>query len=472
MSNTEFGIIGMGVMGKSLALNLASKNIGLSIFNRHVAGLEEGVARKIAEENPHANILGFDDLQAFVQSLKRPRKILIMILAGPPVDGQIEALLPYLEEGDVLIDGGNSHYADTARRVKLLAEKKIYFVGCGISGGEEGALKGPSLMPGGSKEGYAIVAPFFDHLAARDKQGKPCNAYVGKEGAGHFVKMVHNGIEYAEMQILAETYALLRYYLGMEPSDMVQLLQTWKEGGLDSYLLEITIGILQVKEGDGLLLDKILDKAKQKGTGGWSVTAALEHGAPFGVITESVMARALSSLKSERVQAAQLYNREAATFKGNTEELTNALRNAYQAARIINHHVGFAMMRQVSDDYAWDVDFSEVARIWTNGCIIRSELMEEMAGIYKRGSNLLMAPEIVQEVKGYQKDFARIVGEGLQAGVAMPVFSTALNYYLGYTTANSPANLIQAQRDFFGAHTYQRTDSADDQYFHTNWIQL
>ncbi len=471
-ASAEFGIIGMGVMGKSLALNLASKQIDISIFNRHVAGLEEGVARKIAEENPEAKILGFDDLQDFVQSLKRPRKILIMILAGAPVDGQIESLLPYLEEGDVLIDGGNSHYHDTARRVKALEVKNIHFVGCGISGGEEGALKGPSLMPGGSKEGYSVVAPYFEHLAARDKRGRPCTAYVGADGAGHFVKMVHNGIEYAEMQILAETYALLRTYLEMPPADIVALLQSWQQEGLDSYLLEITIDILKFKEGNSLLLDKILDKARQKGTGSWSVTAALEHGAPFGVITESVMARALSAMKAERVQAAQLYNREPVVYKGERDQFSSALRSAYQAARIINHHVGFNMMQKVSEDYNWNIDFSEVARIWTNGCIIRSQLMEELVEVYKEEKNLLMAPKLVAKVKEYQKDFAWIVAQGLQGGIALPVFSTALNYLLGYTTANSPANLIQAQRDYFGAHTYQRVDDPTEQYYHTNWLGL
>jgi 6-phosphogluconate dehydrogenase len=470
---SEFGLIGLGVMGSSLALNLAGKGVPVAMYNRHVAGKEEGVARKVIEANSDiGSMAGFDDLREFIQSLKRPRKILLMIAAGA-VDYQLDELLPLLEEGDVLIDGGNSFFKDTARRARLGAEKGVHFIGAGISGGEEGARKGPSIMPGGSPDGYKQVEPYLELLAAKDKNGQPCTTYIGQEGAGHFVKMVHNGIEYAEMQLLAETYALLRFYLGCAPEEIVQHFTQWQEEGLRSYLLEITIDILQKKEGDALLLDKILDQAEQKGTGGWSAGAALEYGVPYSPLTEAVMARALSAMKKSRVKAAALYEQnkqEAGKQKpANRTAFIAALKGAYQATRIINHQIGFSLMKEVSKEEGWELNFSEIARIWTNGCIIRSELMEELSEIYKAQEELLSAPSIVSRMQDYRQGFAYVAAEGLQAGVALPVLSAALNYFLGYITANSPANLLQAQRDYFGAHTYRRIDKPGDAYFHTQW---
>ena len=469
---SEFGLIGMGVMGKSLALNMAGKEVNISIYNRHVPGKEEGIAENIVLENPTLPIQGFDNLKAFVASLKRPRKILLMIVAGPVVDYQIEELLPHLEEGDVLIDGGNSFYKDTGRRTKALEEKKIHFVGTGISGGEEGALKGPSMMPGGSKEGFAQVKSYLEKIAARDKNGLPCTTYVGPEGAGHFVKMVHNSIEYAEMQVLAEAYYLLRYFLDYSPEEIVEILSEWQTGGLGSYLLEITIDILRKREGNELLLDKILDQAEQKGTGGWSVGAALEYGVPYSSLTEAVVARQISAFKKQRVEASGLYQFNPAKFEGKKEAFASSLRAAYQATRIVNHDIGFRLMQEVSDKNEWALNFSEIARIWTNGCIIRSELMEELSELFKTEKNLLLAPAIVSRMRNYQQDFAYTVAAGLQGGYAMPVLSASLNYFIGFITADSPANLIQAQRDYFGAHTYRRKDKPADQYFHTIWKAL
>ena len=469
-NQSEFGIIGMGVMGKSLALNLADKGVALSIYNRHLAGVEERVAQLILEENSRfSNLQGFDHLGDFVDSLSVPRKILLMIPAGQVVDMQIEALVPLLQAGDVIIDGGNSFYKDTTRRAVMLEERGIHFVGAGVSGGEEGALKGPSIMPGGSKEGVRQISSYLERIAAKDRNGNPCTAYIGPEGSGHFIKMVHNSIEYAEMQVLAEAYYLLKGYMQCEAAEIRNILIDWQNDGLESYLLSITIDILATYEGQDLLLDKILDQAAQKGTGGWSVNTALEYGVPYGVLTEAVMARSVSASKEERVQASVLYNHEIFTAIEDKKRFLAKLKNAYQASRIINHEVGFYLMREVSDQNGWDLDFSEIARIWTNGCIIRSAFMEELVGLFQTNNRILTAPTIADRMDRYQDDLSYVVGQGLQHGFALPVFSSAINYFLGAITANSPANLIQAQRDYFGAHTYQRIDEPREKHFHTQW---
>lgn len=466
---SEFGLIGLGVMGKSLALNLAGKSTPISIYNRHVPGMEENIAQNILRENPSlTNMAGFDDLQEFIASLQRPRKILLMIYAGA-IDSQIEELTPLLETGDVLIDGGNSFYKDTSRRTALLAEKGVHFVGVGISGGEEGARKGPSMMPGGPKQGYELIEKYLELIAARDQNGLPCTTYVGPEGAGHFVKMVHNSIEYAEMQLLAETYYLLRFYLNLPAEEIASIFRDWQKEGLESYLLGITIDILLKKEEDKLLLDQILDQAEQKGTGGWSVGAALEHGVPYSVLTEAVMARSLSALKSQRVEAAELHQHTTGSRQQGKEAFVHSLKQAYQATRLINHEIGFQLMSKVSADKQWALNLSEIARIWTNGCIIRSRLMDGLVEIFKNRNSILMTPAVAGQMQEYQAGFSRVVAEGVQNGFALPVLSAALNYYLGYVTADSPANMIQAQRDYFGAHTYRRKDQPADEYFHTIW---
>ncbi|MDQ3101195.1 MAG: NADP-dependent phosphogluconate dehydrogenase [Bacteroidota bacterium] len=466
---SEFGLIGLGVMGKSLALNLAGKGISVSIFNRHVAGKEEGIAKAIVEENPSLrNIKCSDDLRAFVNSLARPRKILLMITAGPAVDHQLEALLPMLDKGDVVIDGGNSYYKDTARRTAMAEERGFHFVGTGISGGKEGALKGPSLMPGGSKEGYALISHYLELIAAKDKNGEPCTTYIGPKGAGHFSKMVHNSIEYAEMQVLAEAYHLMRDHVQLTAETIARTFQDWQQSGLDSYLLEITIDILLHNEDGELLLDKILDQAEQKGTGGWSVGAALEYGVPYSPLTEAVTARSISARKQLRQQAAALYKLNSSKAE-DADPFMASLKNAYQATRIINHAVGFDLIRAASEKHGWGLNFSEIARIWTNGCIIRSEFMQELVDLFADHDQLLLAPSIADRLQEYQKDLRYVVAQGLQAGFALPVSAAALNYLLGLTTADSPANLIQAQRDYFGAHTYQRRDRGAAEYFHTQW---
>ena len=469
ISNSEFGLIGLGVMGKSLALNLAEKGVQVSIYNRHVPGKEEGVAKKIIDENIGVvNLKGFDQLADFVQSLEKPRKILLMIFAGG-IDSQIEELLPLLEAGDVLIDGGNSFYKDTARREELLRSRSIHFVGAGISGGEEGARRGPSIMPGGARDGYLLIEKYLNLISAKDKSGESCSAYIGPDGAGHFVKMVHNGIEYAEMQALAEVYYLMRFYLDYSNVEIAAIMNSWQDTDVAGYLLEITIDILQKKEGDDFLLDLILDQAEQKGTGGLSVSAALEYGVPYSSLAEAVMARSLSAMKKQRIKASSLYQHRTNSLNIDKEAFLSKLKNAYQATRIINHEIGFNLMREVSLQKNWNLDFSEIARIWTNGCIIRSVFMEDLADLLKNNTHILTSQSIIGNMEIWQKDLAYCVAKGLENGFALPVLSSAINYFLGYITAESPANLIQAQRDYFGAHTYQRKDMTSGENFHADW---
>lgn len=471
-THSEFGLIGLGVMGTSLALNLAEKGVLVSVYNRHVAGKEEGIAAAVVGNNPEMRSLkGFDNLSDFIQSLARPRKVMMMIYSGA-VDQQLEELVPILEPGDIVIDGGNSHYKDTTRRSRWLAGKDLLYLGAGISGGEEGARKGPAIMAGGSERAYVLVARYLDLIAAKDQAGEPCSAYIGPEGSGHFVKMVHNGIEYAEMQLLAETYYLMRYLLKMPPADIADVLAEWASGGLDSYLLEITIDILRKEEDGELLLDKILDQAEQKGTGGSSAGAALEYGVPYGPLSEAVMVRALSAIRSERLEAARLYGAEPPYFDNEPQRWLPKLKNAYQATRIINHEIGFNLIRKASSQHQWETDLARIASVWTNGCIIRSALMEDLARILRSEESILDSPSVVPEMKSRREDFADVVALALKQGLPVPVMSAALNYFLGCISSDSPANLIQAQRDYFGAHTYRRKDKPADQYYHTLWKTL
>lgn len=466
----EIGLLGLGVMGKSLAINLASHGFKVSVFNRHVDKLEVDIAKNFVSENPESGFKGFDDLKTFVASLERPRNILLMVNAGKVVDMVIESLLPFLDEDDLLIDGGNSHFKDTIRRERELKEKGILFMGAGISGGEEGAKKGPSIMPGGPKSSYVRVGPVLERIAAKDKNGYPCCTYIGPDGAGHFVKMVHNGIEYGEMQLIAETYHLLRFHAKTTPEEIADLFEEWNKE-MHSYLLEISVDIIRKKEEGNLLLDNILDAAKQKGTGGWSTNAALELGVPLDTISAAVMARNISGMKEERTAAAKQYDFKNPE-KGNPKELKNVLFNAYKATAIINHSIGFDLLAAASEEYDWNLNLSEVARVWTNGCIIRSKLMEDLVKKFKnyRG-HLLMQEEIVQEISGYRNSLTGIVAEALKAGLPVPVMSAAANYLLSFTAEQSSANMIQAQRDYFGAHTYERTDKTRGEFFHTEWLE-
>lgn len=472
-AKSEIGLIGLGVMGKSLAINMAGKGFQLSVYNRHVPDIEELVAEKFISGDPNlSHLKGFDNINEFLDSLEKPRNILLMVNAGKAVDEIIAELLPHLQPEDVIIDGGNSHYQDTMRRTIALHAEGIYLLGTGISGGEEGAIKGPSIMPGGDTLAYDRVGRYLEEIAAKDKQGLPCCTYIGPTGAGHFVKMVHNGIEYAEMQLITELYHLLRYYALVEPEEIANIFESWGKQGFSSYILEITIAILRRREGGELLLDKILDAAKQKNTGGWTAEAAFRLGVPLNTISEAVMARLISSKKAERVQAMDLYGKLGeADRKRATDEFSKKLLSTYINAGIINHAIGFDLLKEASGQYDWKLNLSEIARIWTNGCIIRSDLMESLVDLLKNEDPLLQQPVIVEKVKGNLEDFTGIVAEGLRSKHPLPVLSAALNYFLSYTSGDLPANLIQAQRDYFGAHTYQRKDKPPEEHFHTAWTE-
>lgn len=468
---SEIGLLGLGVMGKSLAINLATKGIKVAVFNRHVEKLEVDIAQNFAlEQKDIYDFPWYDDLEEFVNALERPRNIFLMVNAGKTVDLVIESLLPFLEQEDLIIDGGNSHYKDTLRRERELKDKGILFVGTGISGGEEGAKKGPSIMPGGSKESYVRVGKFLEKIAAKDKDGNPCCTYIGPDGAGHFVKMLHNGIEYGEMQLIAEFYHLFRFYLNYSPEDIAVVFEEWNKE-MKSYLLEISVEILQKKENGKFLIDNILDAAKQKGTGGWSTNAALELGVPFDTITSAVLARIISGKKEERLEAMKLYSNENTSEKNNLKLESTELFKAYKSAGIINHAIGFDLLSEASKVYQWDLNLSEIARIWTNGCIIRSAFMEELVEIFKDSpfQNILMHPKITERIKAGKNQLTKVTGEAINAGCPMPVLSSATNYLLSYISGQTSANMIQAQRDFFGAHTYERTDKPRGEFFHTEW---
>lgn len=467
VSKSEIGIIGLGVMGRSLARNIADKGVELSVFNRHVDGKEVDVAKEFIAAYPNLAMSGFDNLKMFIDSIKRPRNILLMVNAGTAVDQLIKEMQPHLDEGDCIIDAGNSLYTDSKRRCDELSSLKLNFLGVGVSGGEEGALKGPSIMPGGSKLAYENNASILDKIAAKDKNGRACSSYIGPEGAGHFVKMIHNGIEYAEMQMIVEVYHYMRYYAQYPSDKIIKIFQSWQSSHVGSYLLEATIDILQVKDGDELLLDMILDKASNKGTGGWSTESAIQLGKPISTISEALMARFLSSMKEERVKASKLY----AGMKSKIDDVgIDSIKTAYHAGRMINHAIGFDILQAASGQNNWDLELSEIARIWTSGCIIRSSLMEQLADLNNlEREHLLMVPEIATIMNEDINDLQVLVASALKGGCAVPVLSASLNYFLGFITKNSSANLIQAQRDYFGAHTYQRHDESKDSFFHTQW---
>ena len=462
--NSEFGLFGLGVMGKSLSRNLANNGFKISIFNRHVDAVEENIA--INFKNEHAelsNALPFDNIEAFVNSIQAPRKIMLMVNAGKTIDYVIEDLLPYLSEGDTLIDGGNSNYKKTKERSEYLKSKKIYFIGTGVSGGEEGALKGPSIMPGGSKETYDSIAPFLDAIAAKDKNNLPCCTYIGPDGSGHFVKMVHNGIEYAEMQLLAEVFFVLKE-LGHNPDEIANILESWKATA-NSYLLEITIDILRKKENGDWLVSKIMDKAGNKGTGNWTTIATAELGVPSSLIASALFARYASFYKEERVQLNKLYNKE--THKPTLT--VNEVFEAYQFARIVNHYQGIKLIAEASKSFKWDVNLSEMARIWTNGCIIRSTFMEDLVSVLKESDNILTNEQISQQIKALKPGASNAIAQCILAEIPIPCLSESINFFNGLVTANSNANIIQAQRDYFGAHTYERIDDESGKFHHTQW---
>lgn len=463
----EFGIIGLGVMGKSLSRNLAGKGFTLSLYNRHVPITEVNIAQNfIATHVELSKAKGFEDLTLFVSSLQTPRKILMMLPAGNAVDETIAMLLPILSKNDILIDAGNSFYKDTLQRTNQLKEAGILFMGIGVSGGEEGALKGASIMAGGSIEGYEKVKPYLESIAAKDNNQNACCAYIGNDAAGHFVKMVHNGLEYAEMQLLAEVVSTLRSTGTYNPGEIALLLKEQLATSLNSYLLEITIEILQKKEGEKWLVDLILDKAGNKGTGSWATIAACELGVPIPTITAALFARYQSEFLSERKQAAAIYNNHQQPSSIDI----NTLFNAYGIARIINHHQGFHLIHTASETYQWNINLSELARIWTNGCIIRSQLMATLSNSLKNTNHILLQPVMVKEVAINFSALKNMVAFATENNIAVPCFTSAVHYLLAYTQEQSNANIIQAQRDFFGAHTYQRKDDTSGKKHHTNWL--
>ena len=464
--SAEFGLIGLGVMGKSLSRNLANNGFKLALFNRHVDGKEEDVAVNFVKSFPElSDAVGYDDMGAFINGISTPRKLMLMISAGKPVDAVIGQLIPLLDRGDVIIDGGNSHYKQTDQRAARLAEHGIEFIGTGVSGGEEGALKGPSIMPGGSIDAYSKAAPYLEAIAAKDADGKGCCAHVGRGGAGHFVKMVHNGIEYAEMQLIAECYSLLKNVGGHDNEAIADLFDAWCDRDLGSYLLEISAEILRKKDGGQYVIDQILDKAGNKGTGSWTTIAAAELGVPITMITAALFARYTSAYKSERVSSDQLYNAGVESSIVNLVELEGA----YRIARIANHHQGLHLIDAASEAYEWNLNFSEIARIWTNGCIIRSKLMKDLIPVLGSTQRILQHGEFIDVVQRHRIDLAEVVAQGHQTYCSIPCLSAASDFINTYTQGQSSANMIQAQRDFFGAHTYKRVDNPEGPSHHTIW---
>lgn len=465
MIKSEFGLLGLGVMGKNLCRNLANHGFKISMFNRHVEGTEEDVAIDFKNEHVElASTLPFDNFQKFVNSIEKPRKIMLMVNAGKTVDTVIEHILPHLNAGDILIDGGNSNYNNTKERFDYLKSKNIHFIGAGVSGGEEGALKGPSIMPSGNKQAYKKVQSFLEAIAAKDESNLPCCTYIGPESSGHFVKMVHNGIEYVEMQLLAELYNVLRA-AGKNPDDIADVLRIGKTD-VNSYLLDITINILRKKENKDWLINKILDKAENKGTGNWTLIASSELGIPSTMVASALFARYISFYKEDRIVAnISFRNNNTSNLKIDLSDLLNA----YQFARIINHYQGFKLIREASKRYKWNLNLSEIARIWTSGCIIKSDLMVELVNVFKKSNSILKNKSMLQQIKVLRPSVNTIVSNCVLNEIAIPCLSESVNFFNGFTTANSSANLIQAQRDYFGAHTYQRTDDKIKKSHHTNW---
>jgi 6-phosphogluconate dehydrogenase len=466
---SEIGLIGLAVMGENLALNIESRGFPISVFNRTEAKTEAFMA----ERGKGKKFFGAKTLEEFVGSLKSPRKIIMLVKAGKAVDELIDHLLPLLEPGDILIDGGNSYFPDTIRRTQYVESKGLLFVGSGVSGGEEGALKGPSLMPGGSAAAWPEIKGIFQAICARTPDGEPCCEWIGENGAGHFVKMVHNGIEYGDMQLICEVYDLMKRGAGLTNAEMHDVFAEWNKGELDSYLIEITRDILAVKdESGGEVIDVILDAAGQKGTGKWTVVAALDEGTPLTLIGESVFARCLSAAKEERVEAAKQIKPDVSTFSGDRAAFVNDLRQALYASKIISYAQGYQLMRGAAKTQNWNLNYGGIALVWRGGCIIRSAFLGDIKKAFASDPNLvnlLFDPFFKNAVESRQAAWRRVIVAATQLGIPVPCLSAALTYFDGYRAERLPANLLQAQRDYFGAHTYERIDKPRGQVFHTNW---
>ena len=468
-TKADIGLIGLAVMGENLVLNMERNGYTVAVYNRTV----EKVDTFINGRGKDKKFIGTRSIEEFISSLERPRKVMMLVKAGKPVDDFIEMLLPHLEEGDIIIDGGNSHFPDSIRRTKYVESKGLLFIGTGVSGGEEGALLGPSIMPGGSVKAWPHVKEIFQAISAKVEDGTPCCDWVGADGAGHFVKMVHNGIEYGDMQLISEAYNLMKNLLGMTADEMHEVFREWNEGELDSYLIEITRDILGYRDEKGEpLLEKILDTAGQKGTGKWTGIEALDLGIPLTLIGESVFARCLSALKEERVKASRVLAGPVPSYSGDRAMFIQDIKSALYASKIVSYAQGYTLMREAAKEYGWDLNYGGIALLWRGGCIIRSVFLGKIMEAFDQNPelpNLLLDPFFKEKVEAAQEGWRKVVATALVNGIPVPAFTTALNYFDGYRSERLPANMLQAQRDYFGAHTYERVDKPRGEFFHTNW---
>jgi len=466
----DIAVIGLAVMGQNLILNMSDHGYTVAAYNRTVARVEEFMAGPARG----SRVIGAHSLEALIACLKRPRRVMLMVKAGKPVDDFITLLLPHLAPGDVIIDGGNSQFTDTRRRTKWMKEKGLLYIGTGISGGEEGARRGPSIMPGGNPEAWPLVKELFQAIAAKTPDGSPCCEWVGEDGAGHYVKMIHNGIEYGDMQIIAEAYHLMREGLALTHAEMHRIFGRWNAGDLQSYLIEITRDIMAFPDTDGNpLLEKILDSAGQKGTGKWTGINSLDLGIPVTLISEAVYARCLSALKDERREASSALSGPRTKYKGDAKALVTDLRSALLASKLVSYAQGFMLMREAAREYGWNLDFGRIAFLWRAGCIIRSSFLDKITDAFARNpglANLLLDDYFNRIIRKCQSSWRRVVIEAVRLGIPIPAISAALAFYDGYRSARLPANLIQAQRDYFGAHTYERVDRPRGEFFHTQWL--
>ncbi len=466
----DIGLVGLAVMGQNLILNMNDKGYSVAAYNRTVSRVDEFLDGAAKGRN---TIYGAHSLEEFIALLKKPRKIMLMVRAGQAVDDFIETLIPHLHKGDLIIDGGNSHFPDSTRRTEYLKEKGILFIGTGVSGGEEGARHGPSLMPGGHPEAWPLIKEIFQAVAAKTSDGDACCDWVGENGAGHYVKMVHNGIEYGDMQLICEAYHLMKEILGYSADEMNEVFAEWNKGELDSYLIEITRDILAFKDEDGSpLVEKILDTAGQKGTGKWTGISALDMGMPVTLIGEAVFARCLSALKEERVAASKILRGPKPVFDGDKKSFTEDIRQALLASKIVSYAQGFMLLREAAKEYGWNLNYQGIALMWRGGCIIRSVFLGKIKEAFDNNpaiSNLLLDDYFKGVIDRCQDSWRRVVSQAIMVGIPSPAFSTALAFYDGYRNQRLPANLLQAQRDYFGAHTYERLDKPRGEFFHTNW---
>jgi 6-phosphogluconate dehydrogenase len=466
---SDIGLIGLAVMGENLVLNMESKGYQVSVYNRS----DQKVLDFISGRAKGKKIIGTHSIKGLVESLATPRKVMLMIKAGSAVDEMIETLIPLLSPGDIIIDGGNTHFPDTNRRTAMVESKGLLYIGTGVSGGEEGALLGPSIMPGGSKAAWPIIKPIFQAIAAKVDNGTPCCDWVGENGAGHFVKMVHNGIEYGDMQLITEAYQITRDLLHLSADEMHHIFEEWNKGELDSYLIEITRDILGFKDSDGKpLVDKILDTAGQKGTGKWTGVAALDLGIPLTLIGEAVFSRCLSAVKNERVEASKILHGPATKFTGDKPKFINDIKDALYASKIVSYAQGYALMKAAAIEYKWKLNYGGIALMWRGGCIIRSAFLSKIKDAFDKNpeiTNLMLDSFFTEKLEKAQRGWRNVVSAAAMSGIPVPAISSALGYFDGYRCEKLPANLLQAQRDYFGAHTYERVDKPRGVFFHTNW---